>query len=85
VRMVCKHTRLHIHAPYKPEVHASSMTDSIFLRCPYCGERFEAVADASGGDAEYVEDCPVCCRPITFRLGADADGNLRGLDAERED
>jgi hypothetical protein len=61
------------------------MPDSIVLRCPYCGERFEAVADASGGDAEYVEDCPVCCRPITFRLDADEHGQLRRLDAGRDD
>ena len=61
------------------------MLDSIMLRCPYCGERFEALADASGGDAEYVEDCPVCCRPISFRLDADADGNVRRLDADRDD
>ena len=61
------------------------MIDSVFLRCPWCGERFEALADASGGDTEYVEDCPVCCRPITFRLDADDEGRVRGLDAERDD
>lgn len=61
------------------------MIDSIRVRCPYCGERFEAIADASGGDAEYVEDCPVCCRPITFRLDAGEDGALRGLEADRDD
>jgi hypothetical protein len=60
------------------------MLDSIVLRCPYCGERFEAVADASGGTAEYVEDCPVCCRPITFRLDADEDGRVRRLEADRD-
>ena len=61
------------------------MLDSIVLRCPYCGERFEAVADASGGDAQYVEDCPVCCRPIAFRLDTDDEGHVLGLDAQRED
>jgi len=60
------------------------MIDTVFLRCPYCGERFEAVADASGGDAEYVEDCPVCCRPIEMRLHVGGDGDVEGLDAERE-
>ena len=61
------------------------MLDSIYIRCPHCGERFEAVVDASGGEGEYIEDCPVCCRPITLRPGTDADGNLRGLDAGRDD
>jgi hypothetical protein len=61
------------------------MIDSSFVRCPYCGERFEAVIDASGGTAVYVEDCPVCCRPITIRLEADEEGNVAGVDLERDD
>lgn len=39
--------------------------------CPWCGERVEAVLDLSAGDREYVEDCPVCCRPIVFDLRTD--------------
>jgi len=61
------------------------MLDTMHLQCPWCGERFEAVVDASAGDAEYVEDCPVCCRPIVFRLEADADGDVQRLRADRED
>lgn len=61
------------------------MLDSILLHCPYCGERFEALADASGGDSQYVEDCPVCCRPIAFRLDTDSEGRLQRLDADRDD
>ncbi len=40
-------------------------------QCPYCGEPVEAVLDLSGGDQQYVEDCPVCCRPIIFDLQTD--------------
>ncbi|MBS7458414.1 CPXCG motif-containing cysteine-rich protein [Coralloluteibacterium stylophorae] len=50
------------------------MIESLHLRCPYCGERFETLVDASAGDADYVEDCPVCCRPIEMHLAAGADG-----------
>ena len=33
-------------------------------QCPYCGEEVEVVVDEVGAsDEEYVEDCPVCCRP----------------------
>lgn len=60
------------------------MLDSLTIRCPFCGERFEAVVDASGGDAEYIEDCPVCCRPIHMQLHAGDDGEL-GLDADRDE
>jgi hypothetical protein len=61
------------------------MLDSIFVRCPFCGERFEALADASGGEADYIEDCPVCCRPISLHLRTGADGSLAGLDADRDE
>jgi len=61
------------------------MLDTMPVQCPWCGERFEAVVDASAGDAEYVEDCQVCCRPIVIRLQVDDDGGARGLQADRED
>lgn len=51
--------------------------------CPYCGERCEAVLDLSGGDQVYIEDCPVCCRPILFDLRGD--GQSWSLDVRRED
>ena len=34
--------------------------------CPYCGESFAADIDTSAGNQDYIEDCPVCCRPIEF-------------------
>lgn len=59
------------------------MLDSVTLRCPFCGERFETLADTSGGEADYVEDCPVCCRPIELHLRVDGEGGLDSLDADR--
>jgi len=61
------------------------MTEFRALRCPYCGERFETMVDASAGDAAYIEDCPVCCRPIELRLRADEEGGMDALDAFRDD
>ena len=26
--------------------------------CPYCGEVVTALLDLSGGDQQYIEDCP---------------------------
>jgi len=63
--------------------HLQHMQDVARLRCPWCGERFETLVDASVGDADYIEDCPVCCRPIEMHLAVDDDG-IR-LDAGRED
>jgi hypothetical protein len=38
--------------------------DSCSYACPHCGEMVDTAPDPGGGHAqEYVEDCPVCCRP----------------------
>jgi hypothetical protein len=37
--------------------------------CPYCGEAVDVVLDCSTSEEqEYIEDCQVCCRPITFHV-----------------
>ena len=43
--------------------------------CPYCGESYDTTVDLSSGDQLYVEDCAVCCQPITLVL------NVLGDDA----
>ena len=42
--------------------------------CPYCGELITLTVDASAGAQTYIEDCAVCCRPITVILDIDDDG-----------
>ena len=59
------------------------MLESQDYQCPYCGEPVEALLDLSGGDQQYIEDCPVCCRPIQFEL--QTDGNSWDLQVRRED
>lgn len=44
------------------------------IDCPYCGESIEISVDASLPSQQYIEDCQVCCRPITLRVEVDADG-----------
>ncbi|HEV2621887.1 MAG TPA: CPXCG motif-containing cysteine-rich protein [Frateuria sp.] len=44
------------------------------VTCPYCGEPIELLLDGSAGDQSYVEDCPVCCRPIEVRVTLDGKG-----------
>jgi hypothetical protein len=44
------------------------------IDCPYCGEPIEILIDASLPSQQYIEDCQVCCRPITLRVEVDADG-----------
>ncbi|WP_439859499.1 CPXCG motif-containing cysteine-rich protein [Pseudomonas sp. MBLB4136] len=47
------------------------MLETQEYQCPYCGEVVEALLDLSAGDQQYIEDCPVCCRPIVFDLRSD--------------
>jgi hypothetical protein len=51
------------------------MLSSQDVECPYCGEVITLVLDASAGAQRYIEDCSVCCRPITVDLAIDADGD----------
>ncbi|HTT09093.1 MAG TPA: CPXCG motif-containing cysteine-rich protein [Gammaproteobacteria bacterium] len=47
--------------------------------CPYCGERIELLLDPSAGETqEYVEDCAVCCQPMTVSFTV-ANGLVRRL------
>lgn len=50
--------------------------------CPACGETIDVRVDPSAGSfQEYVEDCPVCCRPNVLRITFD--GGVR-IDAREE-
>jgi hypothetical protein len=43
--------------------------------CPACGEEIPVPLELDGSaHQEYVEDCPVCCRPIVLRVDVDRDG-----------
>ena len=46
--------------------------------CPHCGEPASIALDpGSGASQEYVEDCPVCCRPWRVLVHYNADGSAR--------
>lgn len=38
------------------------------VMCPYCGELLAITVDTSQGDHTLVEDCTVCCRPMTVEV-----------------
>jgi hypothetical protein len=42
-----------------------SQADTI---CPHCGEVFSLQVDTSQREQTLIEDCTVCCRPITFTI-----------------
>ena len=53
------------------------MLPSTVIDCPYCGEAIELLIDDSAGDQQYIEDCQVCCRPITITVAIDDAGELQ--------
>ena len=44
------------------------------ITCPYCGESIELLIDCSISVQEYIEDCEVCCRPISLSVSVDENG-----------
>ena len=49
-------------------------TDLVDIGCPYCGESIDLVVDLSEPHQEYIEDCSVCCRPISLTIAVSEDG-----------
>ena len=54
------------------------------ISCPYCGESINVLIDVQDMEQEYIEDCQVCCRPITFVVSSSINGDL-SLSVHNED
>lgn len=66
------------------ELHPPSLELEKRLLCAYCGEPvLVMVAPEDADGAQYVEDCPVCCRPWQVTVRRDGD-DVRVL-LERDD
>ncbi len=54
------------------------MQDEASYVCEACGEEIVVPIDLSAGESqEYVEDCPVCCRPNLVHVEIDDEGRAR--------
>src|SRR5688500_12865225 len=51
------------------------------VSCPYCGETITIVLDLLVDEQSYIEDCSVCCQPMTVSYRA-GDGELAELNVE---
>jgi Cysteine-rich CPXCG len=52
--------------------------------CPHCGETINLTLDLSEPEQSYIEDCPVCCRPMVVSYSS-SDGELAELNVEATD
>ena len=52
--------------------------------CPHCWETIHLTLDLSVSGQSYVEDCPVCCRPMLVSYSS-ADGELDALSLDAAD
>ncbi len=59
------------------------LSDSILINCPYCGEQIELEIDCTISQQEYVEDCQVCCQPISLRVTVGEEGEPQ-VEVRRE-
>lgn len=46
------------------------------IGCPYCGETIKVLIDSSDLYQQYIEDCQVCCKPISFLISESVNGEL---------
>ena len=54
------------------------MNDEASYNGDSCGEEIVVPIDLSAGPSqEYVEDCPVCCRPSVIHVEIDDEGDVR--------
>jgi hypothetical protein len=57
------------------------MLEEHFFQCPYCWQQISMMLDLSGGGQDYVEDCEICCNPISVTYEAE-DGALISFAAD---
>jgi transcription elongation factor Elf1 len=61
----------------------STNQEAVYV-CDSCGEEIVVPVDLSAGaHQDYVEDCPVCCHPMSLHVEIDGDGEAR-VEGERE-
>jgi len=61
------------------------MLDTVLIDCPYCGESIEIYVEPAEESHRYVEDCSVCCRPITVSVQVDIDGEVSVSASSQDD
>lgn len=56
---------------------------TVEVSCPHCGEPITLLLDLSIEAQTYIEDCSVCCQPMTVSYSASG-GELEDVQVEAE-
>jgi hypothetical protein len=51
------------------------------VTCPHCWETISLTLDLSVPEQSYIEDCPVCCKPMMVSYTS-ADGEVAEISVE---
>jgi hypothetical protein len=57
-------------------------SETVSVRCPYCGEPIELWVDSTLPHQQYVEDCEVCCRPMVVTVDATGEAPIVVVTSE---
>jgi hypothetical protein len=70
--------------PVRPRSLALNLLQGHEATCPHCWETISLTLDLSVPEQSYIEDCPVCCKPMLVSYSA-ADGELDALSVDPSD
>jgi hypothetical protein len=60
-----------------PTAYSGAMLAPHTVQCPYCGQRFDLLIDPTAGNEQsYIEDCQVCCSPVSIEVRIDEDNDV---------
>jgi len=68
----------------RPRSPALNLLQGHEATCPHCWETISLTLDLSVPEQSYIEDCPVCCKPMLVSYSA-ADGELDSLSVDPSD
>jgi hypothetical protein len=54
------------------------------VACPHCWETINLTLDLSVPEQSYIEDCPVCCKPMSVSFSS-VDGEVAEISVEASD
>ncbi len=58
-----------------------NLIEDIEVACPQCGEVFAIAVDTEAGSYSTIEDCAVCCRPMTISIHC-RPGEVQSIDVQ---